>query len=144
MGQGVRGGTGKLLSAAKFVVEYTDAVNADLMRIGHRVRDLEDPESSGLTLIDVYALIVTADRNSAMCRTVHPRDSQWDTSSMLLASMLEHMLEKTWVEGGKKGKRPERIPRPGVEDKKAAVERRTTDKPVSIEELDAWMASRQA
>ena len=118
-------------------------MNADLLKIGHSIRDLDDPDVD-FNLSDLYSLIVTADRNSAMYRTVHPRDSQWDTSSMLLASMLEHMMMQAWVAGEKKGKRPERIPRPGVEDKKAAVERRTTDKPVSIAELDAWMASRQA
>lgn len=118
-------------------------MNADLLRIGHSIRDLDDPDVN-FYLTDLYSLIVTADRSSAMYRTVHPRDSQWDTSSMLLASIMEHMMMQAWVAGEKKGKKPERIERPGVENKKTAnAERRKTDA-VSIEDLDKWMASRRA
>ena len=118
-------------------------MNADLLKIGHSIRDLDDPEMD-FNLSDLYSLIVTADRTSAIYRVMHPRDSQWDTSSMLLASIMEHMMMQAWVSGGKKGKKPERIERPGVENKKTAnAEQRKTDA-VSIDEIDAWMASRRA
>lgn len=118
-------------------------MNADLLKLGHSIRDLDNPEAD-FYLTDLYSIIVTAERTSAMYRAVNPRDSQWDTTSMLLASMLEHMTMRAWVEGEKKGKKPERITRPGVEDKKtASTERRKADT-MTIDEIDAWMSSRRA
>lgn len=118
--------------------EHPRALNYDLMGVGHRIRDLEDP-SSGLTLGDLLDLVSYASPSMAIYRVLNP-DWEWDLTNQLLAYLIDHQQMQAWGEGGRKGPKPKPIPRPGVsekEEKKYQTAKRSTR-----EEIDAYLASR--
>ena len=120
------------------VKEHPRALNHDLVRVGHRLRDLEDPRS-GLTLGDLLDLVTYSDPSSAVYRALNP-EWEWDLTNQLLAYLIDHQQMMAWAEGGKKGPRPKPIPRPGVSDKHEKKYR--TEKRSTREEIDAYLASR--
>ena len=113
-------------------------MNYDLMGVGHRLRDLDDPEAR-LTLGDLLDLASFADPSMAIYRVLNP-DWEWDLTNQLLAYLIDHEQMVAWVEGGKKGPRPKPIPRPGVTDKHEKKYR--TEKRSTRAEIDAYLASR--
>lgn len=120
------------------VDEHPRALNYDLMRVGHRLRDLYD-DGSGLTLGDLLDLVVHADTTSAVYRALNP-EWEWDLTNQLLAYMIDHHQMVAWSEGGRKGPKPRPIPRPGVTEKDE--KKYQTAKRSSREEIDAYLALR--
>ena len=118
--------------------EHPRALNYDLMRVGHRVRDLDDARS-GLTLSDLLDLVTFADPTMAIYRVLNP-DWEWDLTNQLLAFLIDHHQMVAWAEGGKKGPKPRPIPRPGVSEK--SEKKYTTRRKSSRAEIDAYLASR--
>ncbi|MGP5098400.1 hypothetical protein ACTXJ1_10310 [Brachybacterium alimentarium] len=118
--------------------EHPRALNHDLIRVGHRVRDLDDPES-GLLIADLLDLVAYADPSSAIYRALNP-DWEWDLGNQLMAYLIDFQQMQAWAEGGKKGPRPKPIPRPGVSEKNET--KYTTRKKSTRAEIDAYLASR--
>ena len=122
----------------ELATEHPRALNHDLMRVGHRLRDLEDVRS-GLTLGDLLDLVAYSDPSSAVYRALNP-DWEWDLTNQLLAFLIDHHQMVAWSEGGRKGPKPRPIPRPGVtekDEKKYQAAKRSTR-----EEVDAYLALR--
>lgn len=118
--------------------EHPRALNYDLMSIGHRLRDLDDP-GAGLALGDLLDLASYADPSMAIYRVLNP-DWEWDLTNQLLAFLIDHHQGQAWAEGGKKGPRPKPIPRPGATEKDE--KRYRTAKRSTRAEIDAYLASR--
>ena len=118
--------------------EHPRALNYDLMKVGHRFRDLEDP-GAGLTLGDLLDLASFADPTMAIYRVLNP-EWEWDLTNQLLAYLIDHEQMKAWADGGRKGPRPKPIPRPGVADKEQ--KKYKTVKASTVGEIDAYLASR--
>ena len=118
--------------------EHPRALNYDLMGIGHRLRDLDDPRA-GLDISDLLDLVAYADPGMAIYRVLNP-DWEWDLGNQLMAYLIDFQQMQAWAEGGKKGPRPRPIPRPGVVDKEE--KRYTTRRKSTRAEIDAYLASR--
>ena len=118
--------------------EHPRALNYDLMKVGHRLRDLDDP-GARLTMGDLLDLASYADPSMAIYRVLNP-DWEWDLTNQLLAYLIDHEQMVAWLEGGKKGPRPKPIPRPGVSDKRE--KKYQTAKRSTRAEIDAYLASR--
>lgn len=109
------------------------------MRIGHRLRDIDDPEA-GLTISDLLDFVEFAHEQMAIYRVMNP-DYEWTITNQLLAFQIDFHQQKAWVEGGKKGPKPKPIPRPGVSE--GTEKRYTTSKKSTREEVDAWLAKKR-
>ena len=118
--------------------EHPRALNNDLMRVGHRFDDLDDPDS-GLTIGDMLDMVEYSDSSMAIYRVLNP-DWEWTLGNQLLAFLIDHHQMMAWAEGGRKGPKPKPIPRPGVAEKEET--RYTTKKRSTIAEVDAYLASR--
>ena len=113
-------------------------MNYDLMRVGHRLRDLDDP-GARLTMGDLLDLALYADPSMAIYRVLNP-DWEWDLTNQLLAYLIDHEQMVAWAEGGRKGPKPKPIPRPGVSEKEE--KRYRAAKQSTRAEVDAYLASR--
>ena len=118
--------------------EHPRALNYDLMRVGHRLRDLDDP-GARLTMGDLLDLALYADPSMAIYRVLNP-DWEWDLTNQLLAYLIDHEQMVAWAEGGRKGPKPKPIPRPGVSEKEE--KRYRAAKQSTRAEVDAYLASR--
>lgn len=78
----------------------------------------------------------------AIYRVINP-DYAWTITNQLLAFQIDFHQQKAWVEGGKKGRRPKPIPRPGVESGTETT-KYTVDNPSTTSEIDQWLAERRA
>ena len=132
---------GEIGSLIWLVRNHPDALNADLLRFGLRLRWLDDP-GQDFTLGDALDVVEWATPDMAIFRALYPEEATWTLTNQLLASLLEFAQQKTWVEGGKKGPRPKPIPRPGVTEKSAR--KLTSEKTLSVTDMDAWLNSRRA
>lgn len=127
-----------MIQLVGLVNEHPRALNYDLMRVGHRLRDLDD-SGSGLTLGDLLDLVSYADPSMALYRVLNP-EWEWDLTNQLLAFLIDHHQMQAWAEGGKKGPKPKPIPRPGVSEKEE--KRYKAAKKSTRAEVDAYLASR--
>ena len=118
--------------------EHPRALNYDLMGVGHRLRDLDDPRS-GIDISDLLDLVAYADPSMAIYRVLNP-DWEWDLGNQLMAYLIDFQQMQAWAEGGKKGPKPRPIPRPGVSEK--SEKKYTTRRKSSRAEIDAYLASR--
>lgn len=107
------------------------------MKIGHRARDLEDPDS-GLTIGDLLDFIEHADESMAVYRILNP-DWEWSLTNQLIAFLIDFHQMQAWA-GHRKGRKPKPIPRPGVTDKE--TKRYTTSTSSSRADVDAWLAAK--
>lgn len=121
--------------------DHPHALNADLMKVGHRIRDLDDASpDTRLTIGDLVDLVEFSDSSYATHRVLNP-DWEWTLTNHLIAMQIDFMQIKAWVEGGKKGRRPKPIERPGVgdsEQKKTYKTRKTS----TMAEVDAYIKQR--
>ena len=127
-----------MIQLVGLVNEHPRALNYDLMRVGHRLRDLDD-SGSGLTLGDLLDLVSYADPSMALYRVLNP-EWEWDLTNQLLAFLIDHHQMQAWAESGKKGPKPKPIPRPGVSEKEE--KRYKAAKKSTRAEVDAYLASR--
>lgn len=127
-----------MMQLVELIREHPRALNHDLLRIGHRLRDLYRP-GARLTLGDLLDFVAYADPSMAIYRALN-KDYEWDLTNQLLAFMIDHQQGQAWAEGGKRGPRPKPIPRPGVTEKDEKKYR--TVKRSTRAEIDAHLASR--
>lgn len=109
---------GGILGLCRLLTEYGEAIEADLQRYyGTDLRDLFKP-GSGLTWRRLRALITGLPADSALGRAMVGPDSVWTLETQLLAAVHDRLSEANWQRGnaGAKtpSKRPQPIPRPGV------------------------------
>lgn len=114
----------------------------DLMRLGHRLRDLDDPLSSGLTFTDVIDIVEHTPEDSALYRAAQGDDSVWSLTNQLLAAQFDAMNLQMYQAGGGKGKKPKPLPRPGASEKEQKKYKST--KLSTVTEIDEWMKGRMA
>lgn len=120
--------------------EHPHALNADLLRIGCRLRDLDDPEAD-LRISDLLDFVEHATPEYAVFRVLNP-DWEWSLTNHLLASLFDFHQQKAWSEGGRKGPKPKPVPRPGVSER---VEKKYTVRKASTRsEIDEWLRTRRS
>lgn len=140
MDQGIGDGSGGIRGLIDLIESHGDALNADLLRVGLRLRWLDDPDQD-FTLGDLSDFVQYASPDMAIYRALYPEESGWDITSQLVASVLDFLVMRTWAEGGKKGRKPKQIPRPGVTDKETRTIRSAATK--TLDRMDAWLAKRR-
>lgn len=126
---------GGILSLAALIDAYPQAVKADLIDRGLRLRDLG---TDALTWDDLNAIVDTlaVRPESALYRTLMP-DWAWGLSEMLIADVADTLRRLWWAKtrDGQKGRNPPKpIPRPGI-----AKPERIGDAPVSIADMNDFL-----
>lgn len=106
------GGILALLDALDNDPALRQALSYDLIGLGLR---LGQAGTSTLSWRDVYIIVAQAPRDSAVVRHLAPEAREWGISEQLQASIVDLLAGISWQLGGGKGKRPEPIPRPGVD-----------------------------
>lgn len=105
-----------ILSLQAFCDEHQEAIAADLIRLGLRLRNVGTPD---FEWCDLRAIIASSDKTTALFRELHPKEWEWDLQTHLLADAVDllHLLVWFKTKDGSKGRnRPKPYPRPGVED----------------------------
>ena len=106
-----------------------------------RTRFTLDDFGGGLSTRALLALVDNLPPESATVAAIAPGKGGWSRTDMLLARICEGIEELAWItacKGLKKSswpKRPERIPRPGVEPD---GDRHIGKDPIPISEFDEW------
>ncbi|KZM68362.1 DUF5361 domain-containing protein [Nocardia terpenica] len=96
--------------------KYQDAVEADLIRTGLRLRDVG---TDTFDWRDLLVLVRQAPRDSALMAAAHPEAARWGQSEFLLAELVDLTALLLWAkttDGAKNRNRPRPYPRPGVDD----------------------------
>ena len=109
---------GEIYGLIDFCDGHRDAVAADLIDRGLRLRNVGTPELDWRDLAAVVAT-TTKDRSSALFRELYPEYVEWDLGAHLAADAVDllHLLVWFKTKDGSKGRnRPKPYPRPGVED----------------------------
>ena len=104
---------GGILSLAALIDEHPQAIQADLIDRGLRLRRLGTDE---LTWQDLAAIIACLPPESALGRALNP-DWMWGLPEMLAADIADSQRWLVWsktVDAQRKRNRPQPIPRPGV------------------------------
>ncbi|MDO5091832.1 MAG: hypothetical protein Q4D79_00160 [Propionibacteriaceae bacterium] len=76
-------------------------------------------------------------------RAVDPDRATWGLTDHLLATLIDDLRVFMWEFGGKRGKRPDPIPRPGVESPEEVTVIGASKGFDSIEEFQAWYQGRR-
>ena len=126
---------GGILSLEALIQAYPQAVKADLIDRGLRLRDLG---TDALTWDDLNAIVETLGLRpeSALYRTLVP-DWAWGLQEMLTADVADTLRRLWWAKtkDGQKGRNPpKQIPRPGV-----AKPERIGDAPVPIADMNEFL-----
>lgn len=118
-----------------------EALSADLIKAGMRLRNFPSPEH---TWTDLKIFIRYLDVHSALYGLVYPDRAGWDKQNMLLANIADSLTWLQWAktkDGSKGRNRPKPIPRPGVKQnqpKGAQV------RPAPLSQVKARFAKRYA
>lgn len=134
MAQGRRRAAGGIQGLIKLLREHESAIEADLIPLGLRLRDVGNPE---FTYHDLYIICANSSRDSALARSIHGDALNWDLNAHLLASQLDALNILIWMktkDGQKNRNRPKPIERPGTK-----TSEKTTGTAMSIEEADKWL-----
>ena len=138
------GHTGGIASLSAFVDEHPQAVQADLIKVGLRLRDVGSPH---FTWGDLSALVWSfmQDRESNTARDYYTADDlAWDAHAHLLAAIFDAVQIVSWtfrdvMSGGKGGDPPEPMPRPGIKPRHIEWK----GEPRTIEEMDRLLGWNQ-
>lgn len=118
-------------------------MNAELIRYGHRLRDLDDPLETNLWVTDVIDIVMYAPEDSPVTRALNP-EHEWTLGRDLQAATLDYLVLSDWAKGGKRGPKPKPIDRPSVRKESYTHTRTYTGTPTSIVDMDAWLEKRRA
>ncbi len=75
----------------------------------------------------------------AVYRILNP-EWEWSLTNQLLAFLIDFHQLQSWAQGGKKGRKPKPIPRPGVTD--TETKKYETKRKSSRADVDAWLATK--
>lgn len=109
---------GGILGLLTLCEQHTEAVEADLIRLGLRLRWLGTPD---FDWCDLRAIIRHADPSSALVREMQPDAARWGVVEQLLAEAVDTLHWLQWAKTKDAQTKPPRnppkpIPRPGVRD----------------------------
>ena len=123
---------GGIFGLCGLIEDHAEAVEYDLIRLGLRLRDVG---TAAFTWRDLWAIVSSSPRDSALKRSVRGHD--WGQIEYLLASVVDALAGANWQRGGGRGPRPKPYPRPGQEP---SVQHVGKD-PIRIADFDAWWDS---
>lgn len=108
-----RGVAGGILSLAALIERYPQAIKADLIDRGLRLRDLG---TEALTWDDLNAVLTCLLPDAALARAINPQ-WVWGLPEMLAADIADSLRWLVWAktkDAAKGRNQPKPIPRPGV------------------------------
>ncbi|WP_141717925.1 DUF5361 domain-containing protein [Nocardia altamirensis] len=117
MAAGVEHRPGGILGLLELCDQHGEAIEADLIRAGLRLRDVG---SKRFTWRDFAVLVRESSSDSALLRAMHPERYRWGQVEHLLADLVDVANLLLWSktkDGSHNRNRPAPYPRPGVEDK---------------------------
>lgn len=110
-------------------------MQATLLQWGYR---LEWLGTDRLTWLDLKCLLKWAPQQSPIYRALHGDAAGWDTTAYLLAAAVDALNDANWQRGGgRRGERPQRIPRPGDNEQIGGK------RPVPVDEMRRLLALRR-
>src|SRR5699024_8611144 len=104
-----------MISLLALIEEHREAIEADLIDRGLRLRDVG---GKSFTWRDLLVIVRQSKRDSALFRAMHPNEHQWGVTELLQAQTVDLLSLLVWfkTKDGQKGRnRPDPVPRPGVE-----------------------------
>lgn len=132
---------GEVMQMVKTARRHADALEADLIRDGLRLRNCPSPE---FTWRDLRVYVRSSPITSTLFGELFPDLAGWTRENMLLADIADslHWLQWAQTKDGRKGRnKPRKIPRPGVVQPKREG---SAPKPTPLSVLKAKMAARYA
>ena len=124
---------GGILSLVALIEAHPQAVKADLIDRGLRLRDLG---TDALSWDDLNAIVECLPPDSAVARAANPQ-WMWGLPEMLLADVVDSLRWLAWAktrDGQRNRNRPKPVPRPGI-----AEPERIGDAPVSIADMNEFL-----
>lgn len=125
---------GGIRSLRQLLVEYSEAVEYDLITLGLRLDDLGTERLSWRDL-KVIVKRMPPDR-SALSADRYPDDFGWTLANHLIAEAVDSLRLQLWAEtkdGQKNRNRPKPIPRPGRRPEKFGK------KPLELDKMRDWL-----
>ncbi|MFH5879756.1 hypothetical protein [Arthrobacter sp. NA-172] len=114
--------------------EHQEPLEYDLIALGLRLRWLG---TERLAWGDLLAIVRQSPRGSALSRAMNGEADMWGLSEHLLAAAVDVLAAGNWQRAGdERAKRPELLPRPGVNKRGLDGEQIAGGKAVSIEEMN--------
>jgi hypothetical protein len=135
MAQVERCSPGGICGLIQLLEKHGSAVEADLISLGLRLRDVgKTPE---FTYHDLYVICANSTRSSALVRSLHGSEASWGLTEHLLATVADYQAILIWQktkDGQKNRNRPKPIDRPGQK-----TTEKTLGTKMSIEDADKWL-----
>ena len=111
--------------------EHGEALEADLIRCGLRLRDCP---SESFDWRDLLVLVRHSGSETALYKSMYPEQAGWTLTNMLLAAIVDVLRWLQWAktkDGARGYNMPEPIPRPGVKGSRRDVHPRSAGLPRS-------------
>ncbi|WP_155980834.1 DUF5361 domain-containing protein [Nocardia sp. CNY236] len=141
MAAGIGSRVGGILGLLELCEQHGEAIEADLIRAGVRLRDVGSP---CLTWRDLAVLIRQSPQDSALLRAMNPDRYRWGQVEHLLADLVDvaNLLLWSKTKDGSRGRnRPSPYPRPGVND---TTKRRVRGDAVPLDQVHERLAAVRA
>ncbi|MFI9506872.1 DUF5361 domain-containing protein [Nocardia sp. NPDC052566] len=138
MAAGVERRPGGILGLLELCNQHGEAIEADLIRAGVRLRDVG---TKRFTWRDFAVLVRQSSADSALLRAMHPERYRWGQVEHLLADLVDVANLLLWSktkDGSNNRNRPSPYPRPGVEDKS---KRQVKGTAMPVDQLHARLAA---
>lgn len=126
-----------IVGVLDLIRDHQDEIEFDLIALGLRLRHVGTPDFNWR---DLYVILKTLPRDTALYRAVYGEDAEWTLEAHLLALVADAGNWLVWskTRDGEKGRnRPGRVPRPGVASDTES--RSMGSGALPAEELEAWL-----
>lgn len=136
MAEGCWRDCGGIFGLCDLVDEFPEAVEYDVLRHGHRLRDLG---SDRLTWRDLRIILSQQKPSESALWMEQNPDHMWGLPEFLLADVADTLHALFWAktkDGAKNRNRPKPIERPGRRPE------RMGKKPLPLDEMAVWLAER--
>jgi hypothetical protein len=120
-------------SMIALIKRHSDALEADLLGIGLRLRHCPSPEFNWR---DLWVFISHIGVDSKLYAATNPESAGWNKTNMLIAEAVDYLGWLQWAKtksASEGGNPPDRVPRPGVQPNPARKGSKV--KPVPIDKL---------
>lgn len=132
MAGGQRRHGGGIRSLLELIDQHREALEFDLITLGLRLDHLGSPT---LSWRDLWVIVNQLPLGSALDRAQRPDEAQWGLSEQLAAHTSDLLADMLWIQAGAKGRRPERLPRPGIVPAVKTIGRAS----VPLDEMRTWL-----